>query len=85
MPESKHVTVIIRLMDGTIHKVQFEPQGDQFTIVSRLEKVIEANSLMFELGDRLLVIPKHAIQTIEVIPAPPKLADTVVRHVRLST
>ena len=54
MPESKHVTVIIRLMDGTIHKVQFEPQGDQFTIVSRLEKVIEASSLMFELGDRLL-------------------------------
>ncbi len=79
------VTMIVRLVDGSVQRFQFpaEKEGDELTLASRIEKALQAQDLVLELGGRLLVIPKHSILTIEVTPAPAKLPATAIRHGRV--
>ena len=78
------VTIIVRLVDGTVHRFQFpvENAGD-VNLASRIERVLEAHDLLIELDGRLLVIPQHSILSIEVTPAPAKLPATAIRHGRV--
>jgi hypothetical protein len=52
-------------------------------IATLIEKAIEANELLIELENRLLVIPLNNIKYIEIIPAPPKLPKFAIRNARL--
>ncbi len=80
-----HIKMIVRLVDGSVQSVQFpaEQEGDELTLASRIEKVLQAQDLVLELGGRLLVLPKHSILSIELTPSPAKLPTTAIRHGRV--
>jgi len=84
LPKPTTVTMIVRLVDGSIHRFQFpvENAGDA-NLASRIERVLEAHDLVIELDGRLLVIPQHSILSIELTPAPAKLPTTAIRHGRV--
>ncbi len=83
-PKSPTVTMIVRLIDGSVHRFQFPPDGgDDVTLASRIEKAIQAHDLALEISGRLLVIPQHSILTIELTPAPAKLPAFTVRNARV--
>jgi hypothetical protein len=75
------VSMTVRLIDGSIRRFRFSSDGaDDVTLGSRIEKGFQAHDLALELGDRLLVIPKDSILTIELTPAPAKLPASTVRN-----
>jgi hypothetical protein len=76
-------SMIVRLIDGSIHRFQFTEGGDAIQLASRIEKAFQAHDLVLELSGRLLVIPKHSILSVELTPAPPKLPAFTVRNVKL--
>jgi len=77
-------TMVVRLADGSVQRFQLPSDGgDDVTLGSRIEKALETQDLVVELGDRLLVIPKHSILTIELTPPPPKLPAVAIRNARL--
>jgi hypothetical protein len=84
MNKPKTITMIIRLVNGSVHRFQFpdENAGDTMTLASRLERGFEAQDLAVELEGRLLVFPKHSILSIEVSPAPVKLPAFAIRKGR---
>lgn len=76
--------MIIRLVDGNVHRLRFTPEDDDdVQLASRVEKALQTNDVVLELGDRLLVIPKHSILTIELTPPPTKLPAAAIRHAQL--
>ena len=78
------VSMTVRLIDGSIRRFRFPSDGgDDVTLGSRIEKALQTQDLVVELGDRLLVIPKHSILTIELTPPPPKLPAVAIRNARL--
>ncbi len=82
-PKSLTQTMIVRLVDGSVHRFQFPPEGgDDVMLASRIEKAFQAHDLVLELSGRLLVIPRHSILSIEVTPAPAKLPAFTVRNGR---
>ena len=85
MNKPKTITMIVRLVDGNVHRFQFpdENAGDPMTLVSRLERGFEAQDLAVEMDGRLLVFPKHSILSIEVTPAPAKLPAFAIRNGRV--
>ncbi len=82
MNKPRTIMMIVRLVDGTVHRFQFpdEHSGDPMTLVSRLERGFEAQDLAVELEGRLMVFPKHSILSIELTPAPAKLPAFAIRH-----
>ena len=73
--------MIIRLVDGNVHRLRFTPaDDDEVQLAGRIEKALQTQDLVVELGDRLLVIPMHSILTIEVTPPPPKLPAVAIRN-----
>ncbi len=85
MNKPKTITMIIRLVDDSVHRIQFpdENAGDPMTLVSRLERGFEAHDLAVELDGRLLVLPKNSILSIEVTPVPAKLPAFAIRNGRV--
>lgn len=76
--------MIIRLVDGTVHRLRFTPaDDDDVQLAGRIEKALQTQDLVVELGDRLLVIPMHSILTIELTPPPPKLPAVAIRNAQL--
>jgi hypothetical protein len=83
-PKPQPITMIVRLTDGSVHRVRFIPSDeDDLQLANRIEKALQAHDLVLELGGRLLVIPKHSIVSIELTPAPAKLPAVVIRHARI--
>ena len=64
-------------------QVEYVRAEEVSNIATRIEKAIEANELLIELEDRLLVIPLNNIKYIEITPAPPKLPKFAIRNARL--
>ena len=83
MNKSK-TTMIVQLVDGSVRRFRFSSDGsDDVTLGSRIEKALETQELVLELGDRLLVIPMHSILTIELMPPPPKLPAVAIRNAQV--
>ena len=74
----------VQLVDGSVRRFRFSSDGsDDVTLGSRIEKALQTQDLVVELGDQLLVIPMHSILTIEVTPPPPKLPAVAIRNAQL--
>ena len=73
----------VRLIDGSTHRFQFAEGGDAIQLASRIEKAFQAHDLVLELSDRLLVIPRHSILSIELTPAPAKFPAVAIRHAQV--
>ncbi|MGB3264692.1 MAG: hypothetical protein WBA89_12150 [Microcoleus sp.] len=82
-----------RIINLTIHYTNGKQQhfefiapegtvGEQATLGTRLQKMLAADPIIIELADKLVVIPVHTIQTIEISPVPPKLPEGVIHPMR---
>lgn len=83
-PKSQTITMIVRLIDGSVHRLRFTPaDDDDVQLASRIEKAFQAHDLVLELSGRLLVIPKHSIVSVELTPAPAKLPAVAIRNAQV--
>ena len=83
-PKSQTVTMIVRLIDGSVHRFRFTPaDDDDVQMAVRIEKAFQAQDLVLELSGRLLVIPQHSIVSIELTPAPAKLPAVAIRNAQV--
>jgi hypothetical protein len=83
-PKPQIITMIVRLIDGSVHRLRFIPADDDAVqLAGRIEKAFQAHDLVLELSGRLLVIPKHSILSIELTPAPAKLPAIAIRNAQV--
>lgn len=82
-----------RIINLTIHYTNGKQQhfefispevrvGEQANLGTRLHKMLTSDPIILELADKLLVIPIHNIQSIEISPVPPKLPEGIIHEVR---
>jgi hypothetical protein len=73
--------ITIMFTDGTVQAYALSaPPGDETQMVSRLKHIMEANCLMLEVDNKLLMFPMQNIRCIEIEPSLPKLPDTALKH-----
>jgi hypothetical protein len=64
-------SISIQFVDGTTESYEFdEPQFDPLTFAAKLEKAVSCHEITLQLADRLRIIPKHALKSIEFKFAP---------------
>lgn len=83
---SQTVRMCIQYMDETdqLFEWNIEPAAtESANMVSHLQKMLHEDSVLLEMGDKLLILRKETIKTIEITPVPAKLPDTTIHHVRL--
>ncbi len=84
MAEKRGLTIHFR--DGTKSSFTYPKQVEvESAIATRMEKVLDKNSVTLEVDGSLLVIPISSIKYIQVYPAPAKLPDVVIKGAQLST
>ncbi len=82
MNEDKKGYLTIRYVNGTKQKFEYIRQGDTANIASNIREVLNANQLLLELGDRVLIVPFQNVQSIELSPPPVKLPPIAIKNVR---
>jgi len=83
MTQSTNITVSLTLVDGTQRKFIFEPPpNSDLRIAARIKDFMNQESVAFQLPDRLLMIPKSQIMSIEFTPPIDKKIDGVFSHAR---
>ncbi len=83
---SQTIRMSIQYLDGTTQHFEWdtEPVGtESANMVSHLQKMLHEDSVLLEMGDKLLILRKETIKTIEITPVPAKLPATTIHHVRL--
>lgn len=83
MVDKAKSTLTIRFVNGSEQKFEFTHLEESLSIAQRVQDALNANQLLLELEDRLLVVPFQNILTVEVSPPPPKVRGNVLRNVRL--
>jgi hypothetical protein len=75
----------VHFMDGTKMAVRYPKQAgtDPATIVSTVKRAIDADKLVLEIDNDLLVIPIRNIKYVQVSPAPSHLPPSVLRQARV--
>jgi hypothetical protein len=76
-------TLTIRFVNGYEEKFEFTHLEESLNIAQRIQDALNANQLLLELEDRLLIVPFQNILTVEISPPPPKVRGNVLRNVRL--
>ena len=71
----------IYFMDGQSLHFAFEAQkpDDDPTMGMAIEKLSKTQNLIFQLEDRLEVVPMNNVRRIEVVPVPVNLPKSVIR------
>ena len=82
MNKSKKGYLNIRYANGTKQKFEYIREEDTMNIASNIREALNANQLLLELGDRVLIIPFQNIQSIEISPPPGKLPPIAIKNVR---
>jgi hypothetical protein len=84
--QDRIITLTINYTNGTQQQFEFvAPEvrvGEQANLGTRLHKLLTADPIIIEQADKLLVIPVHNIQSIEISPVPPKLPEGVIHPMR---
>lgn len=76
----------IQYIDGTDQTFEWEPQTEDSQTVnmaSNLQKSLNEEYLLLEMGDKFMIIPKQNIKTIEINAVPPKLPPSAIHGARL--
>ena len=79
------INLTIHYTNGKQQHFEFMPEvrvGEQANLGTRLHKMLTSDPIILELSDKLLVIPIHNIQSIEISPIPPKLPEGIIHEVR---
>ena len=82
MNTSQTNDLIVTYTDGTHDHFKFPSQADSFNMAHLVEKLLSSAALALQVGDRLLMIPKANIRSLEVSPCPSKLPDIVMHNVQ---
>lgn len=78
------VRCTISFMDGEQLKMSWERNEDAVvTSGAIMDKILSNESLAVELEGRLVLIPLQNVRTVEILPAPDKLPQTVIRGAKL--
>jgi len=84
--QERIINLIIHYTNGKQQHFQFSaPEGtlgEQATLGTRLHKMLTADPIILELADKLVVIPVHNIQSMEISPIPSKLPEGVLHPMR---
>ncbi len=86
MSDENRGIMTIRYVNGTEQKFEYARFKDDLSIVSaasRIQDMLKANQILFELEDRFLIIPLQNVLSIEVSPPPVKVPQNTVKNVRL--
>jgi len=66
MDKNTKPTITIQFTNGTTESYEFDqPQIDPLTFAAKLEKAVSRNEITLQLADRLRIIPKHGIKSLE--------------------
>ena len=82
MSTSEGYSLIVTFNDGTQDRFRFPKQTDPTKLSGVVQKLLTSPMLSLELEGSLFVIPTTNIRSVEVIPAPEKVPDVVLRGVR---
>ncbi len=83
--EERIVSLTIRYLNGSEQHFEINPEvgiADQATLGSRIHKIFSSDPMIIELSDRVLMIPLHSIQNIEISPPPRKLPEGSILNAR---
>ena len=83
---SQTITMTVHYIDGTEQVFSWEPDPNQVepaTMVSRLQKSLHEEQLLLDLGDQLMIIPKHNVKIITLNSVPAQLPSTAIRGAQL--
>lgn len=88
MSDENRGIMTIRYVNGTEQKFEYARFKDDSSIssaASRIQDILKANQILFELEDRFLIIPLQNVLSIEVSPPPVKVPQNTLKDVRLIT
>lgn len=80
------VKMTIQYMDGTSQTFEWLPDEERSqaaNMVSNLQKNLQEDYILLEMGERLMIIPKFNIKTIEINAVPSKLPLSAIHGVHL--
>ncbi|WP_027716593.1 hypothetical protein [Desulfuromonas sp. TF] len=84
MPDLQEVTFKINLLQGS--PITFKVGTDEEkrrNAAYRLEKAMDSSYVGIKLPDKLILMPTHNIQSIEIMPPPPHKMVNVVNDATL--
>lgn len=83
MAQPDKVNVILNLIDGSQRSFTFEPPPNQeLRMAARFKEFMNRSSVVFQLPDRLLLIPMAQIKSIEFSPPFAQQIEGVFGHAR---
>lgn len=83
---SQTVKMSVQYIDGTAQQFEWDEhpsETESANLVSHIQKMIHEDNVLLEMGNRLIVLRKENIKSIEITPVPPKLPSTTIHGVRL--
>lgn len=83
MAEKKKVEMIIVFLDGTKKQIEFDAiDKEPHEIIKHLQKLFESPNLTLQVGDFIMVIPRHSVKFVLFTPSTHLLPDTVLKGAR---
>ncbi|RZM82958.1 hypothetical protein [Leptolyngbya iicbica] len=82
---SQTVKMHIQYIDGTAQQFEWDaqPEGtESANIVSHLQKMLHEDNVLLDMGEKLVILQKQNIKSIEITPVPTKLPGTTIHGVR---
>ncbi|MCB1878096.1 MAG: hypothetical protein KDH88_19145 [Chromatiales bacterium] len=78
--DQQTVNVTVHLIHGDPLRFRLDHgRGGRFSLAGEIEKTLATDSLAVELQGRLVIIPNHNIQRIEIDPCPVALPPSVIK------
>ena len=71
----------INFVDGESLRFTYEPaHPDEYMSMSlAIEEMSKSNKLIFNIEDRLVIVPMNNVRSIEISPSPTNLPTTVIK------
>jgi archaeosine-15-forming tRNA-guanine transglycosylase len=84
MSEMKTGYLKIQFNNGTMQRFEYERAEEKSHIAERIREMLQSGTLILQIPgpNRILVIPFSSIQSVEVVPPPPKMPGVVIKVVR---
>ena len=83
---SQTIKMTIQYIDGTKQIFEWLPDPESAqtaNMASNLQKSLQEDFILLEMGDKMMIIPKQNIKTIEINTVAPKLPPYAIHGARL--
>lgn len=80
------IKMTIQYIDGTAQTFEWVPDPEDTNVanmVGNLQKSLNEEYILLEMGDKFMIVLKQNVKTIEINAVPPKLPNTTIRGARL--